>query len=140
MLMVLFHGPTLIGYTEIDQVSLSEISARGQPEPTGLLIGGLEDLGLDHFHIGVLYLIGNCTCMATFLAIQVMLLGRLHHINLMNLIGYCAKKGQHMLVYVYMSKGSLASHLYGEENEALSWNMRVDIALEVARGLEYLHE
>ncbi|CAL0333805.1 unnamed protein product [Lupinus luteus] len=71
---------------------------------------------------------------------EVMLLGRLHHRNLVNLIGYCAEKGQHMLVYVYMSKGSLASHLYGEENEALSWNMRVDIALEVARGLEYLHD
>lgn len=32
----------------------------------------------------------------------------------MNLVGYCAEKGQHMLVYVYMSKGSLASHLYGK--------------------------
>ncbi|CAL0331644.1 unnamed protein product [Lupinus luteus] len=70
ILMVLFRGPALIGYTEIDQVSLSEISARGQPEPTGLLISGLEDLGLDHFHIGVLCLIGNCMCMAAFLAIQ----------------------------------------------------------------------
>lgn len=32
----------------------------------------------------------------------------------MNLIGYCAEKGQHMLIYVYMSKGSLASHLYSK--------------------------
>lgn len=32
----------------------------------------------------------------------------------MNLVGYCAEKGQHMLVYVYMSQGSLASHLYGK--------------------------
>ncbi|KAE9616947.1 hypothetical protein Lal_00034483 [Lupinus albus] len=71
---------------------------------------------------------------------EVMLLGRLHHRNLVNLIGYCAEKGKHMLVYVYMSKGSLASHLYGEENEALSWDLRVHIALEVARGLEYLHD
>ena len=45
---------------------------------------------------------------------QVMLLGRLHHRNLVNLVGYCAEKGQHMLIYVYMSKGSLASHLYSE--------------------------
>ncbi|KAK7257313.1 hypothetical protein RIF29_31187 [Crotalaria pallida] len=71
---------------------------------------------------------------------EVMLLGRLHHRNLVNLIGYCAEKGQHMLVYVFMSKGSLASHLYGVENEALSWDLRVHIALEVARGLEYLHD
>ncbi|KAB1995520.1 hypothetical protein ES319_D13G167300v1 [Gossypium barbadense] len=77
---------------------------------------------------------------------EVMLLGRLHHRNLVNLVGYCAEKGQHMLVYVYMSKGSLASHLYssrlcaGENHEPLSWNLRVYIALDVARGLEYLHD
>ncbi|XP_022716975.1 calcium/calmodulin-regulated receptor-like kinase 1 [Durio zibethinus] len=71
---------------------------------------------------------------------EVMLLGRLHHRNLVNLVGYCAEKGQHMLVYVYMSKGSLASHLYSENHEPLSWNLRVYIALDVARGLEYLHD
>ncbi|KAK8706096.1 hypothetical protein V6N13_049673 [Hibiscus sabdariffa] len=71
---------------------------------------------------------------------EVMLLGRLHHRNLVNLVGYCAEKGQHMLVYVYMSKGSLASHLYCENHEPLSWNLRVHIALDVARGLEYLHD
>lgn len=71
---------------------------------------------------------------------EVMLLGRLHHRNLVNLIGYCAEKGQHMLIYVFMSKGSLASHLYSEKHEQLSWNLRVQIALDVARGLEYLHD
>ncbi|KAA8523748.1 hypothetical protein F0562_010171 [Nyssa sinensis] len=71
---------------------------------------------------------------------EVMLLGRLHHRNLVNLVGYCAEKGQHMLIYVYMSKGSLASHLYSEKNEPLSWDLRVQIALDVARGLEYLHD
>ncbi|KAK3040250.1 hypothetical protein RJ639_028165 [Escallonia herrerae] len=71
---------------------------------------------------------------------EVMLLGRLHHRNLVNLVGYCAEKGQHMLIYVYMSKGSLASHLYSEKNEPLSWELRIQIALDVARGLEYLHD
>lgn len=45
---------------------------------------------------------------------QVLLLGRLHHRNLVNLVGYCEEKGQHILVYVYMSNGSLASHLYSK--------------------------
>ncbi|KAJ0801752.1 putative protein kinase RLK-Pelle-LRR-I-2 family [Helianthus annuus] len=71
---------------------------------------------------------------------EVMLLGRLHHRNLVNLVGYCAEKGQHMLIYVYMSKGSLASHLYSEKHDVLSWDLRVQIALDVARGLEYLHD
>ncbi|KAJ6727978.1 hypothetical protein OIU74_006094 [Salix koriyanagi] len=70
---------------------------------------------------------------------EVMLLGRLHHRNLVNLVGYCAEKGQHMLIYVYMSEGSLASHLYREDLKPLDWDLRVYIALDVARGLEYLH-
>ncbi|KAJ1434111.1 EamA domain [Sesbania bispinosa] len=74
ILMVLYRGPALIGYSEMDLVSHSEISARGQPEPSGWLIGGLMDLGLDHFHVGVLCFIGNCMCMAAFLAIQAPLL------------------------------------------------------------------
>ncbi|KAL6333082.1 hypothetical protein AAG906_028265 [Vitis piasezkii] len=70
---------------------------------------------------------------------EILLLGRLHHRNLVNLVGYSADKGQLMLVYVYMSNGSLASHLYGQKHEPLSWDSRVSIALDVARGMEYLH-
>ncbi|CAL9088733.1 unnamed protein product [Musa textilis] len=69
----------------------------------------------------------------------VLLLGRLHRHNLVNLPGYCADKGQLMLVYMYMTNGNLASHLYCEEHDPLSCALRVDIALDVARGLEYLH-
>ncbi|KAJ6837655.1 calcium/calmodulin-regulated receptor-like kinase 1 [Iris pallida] len=71
---------------------------------------------------------------------EVLLLGRLHHRNLVNLVGYCAEKGQHMLIYVYMTNGSLASHLYNEKYEPLKWDLRINIALDVARGLEYLHD
>ncbi|PKA63696.1 putative leucine-rich repeat receptor-like serine/threonine-protein kinase [Apostasia shenzhenica] len=70
---------------------------------------------------------------------EVLLLGRLHHRNLVNLVGYCSEKGKHMLIYVYMPSGSLSSHLYGER-EPLSWDLRVNVALDVARGLEYLHD
>ncbi|KAL5976087.1 Calcium/calmodulin-regulated receptor-like kinase 1 [Asimina triloba] len=51
---------------------------------------------------------------------EVLLLGRLHHRNLVNLVGYCTEKG--------------------ETHEPLSWDSRVHIALDVARGLEYLHD
>ncbi|KAL6538385.1 Calcium/calmodulin-regulated receptor-like kinase 1 [Orobanche gracilis] len=86
---------------------------------------------------------------------EVMLLARLHHRNLVNLVGYCAEKNQHMLIYVYMSRGSLASHLYShgdillpdghassthDKLAPLKWELRVQIALDVARGLEYLHD
>lgn len=70
---------------------------------------------------------------------EVMLLGRLHHRNLVNLMGYCSEKGKKMLVYSYMSNGSLASHLYNG-HKPLGWNMRICIALDVAKGMEYLHD
>jgi hypothetical protein len=78
LVMVLFRGPALVGSSEMDLISHSEISARGQPEPSGWLVSGLMELGLDHFHVGVLCFIGNCMCMATFLSIQV-------HISFMHL-------------------------------------------------------
>ncbi|PNY04811.1 putative LRR receptor-like serine threonine-kinase plant [Trifolium pratense] len=70
---------------------------------------------------------------------EVSLLGRLHHRNLVNLLGYCVDKGQHILVYQYMSNGSLASILYGEEKK-LSWDDRLQIAVDISHGIEYLHE
>lgn len=69
--MVLFRGPALIGYKESDSVEQSEISAKGQPEPAGWLMSGFLEIGIDHWHLGVLCLIGNCMCMAAYLAIQV---------------------------------------------------------------------
>ncbi|XP_010439745.1 PREDICTED: WAT1-related protein At4g19185-like [Camelina sativa] len=72
--MVLFRGPALVGDKDADFAMNNEISAKGQPEPTGWLVSGLLDLGLEQFHIGVLCLIGNCMGMATFLAIQAPLL------------------------------------------------------------------
>jgi hypothetical protein len=71
IIMVLFRGPALIGYAEPDFAAQNEISARGQPEPAGWLMPSFLEFGLDHFHLGVLCLLGNCMCMAAFLAIQV---------------------------------------------------------------------
>ncbi|XP_034707576.1 calcium/calmodulin-regulated receptor-like kinase 2 isoform X1 [Vitis riparia] len=71
---------------------------------------------------------------------EVSLLGRLHHRNLVNLIGYCVDKGQHMLIYEFMSNGSLENLLYSEEGQGLSWEERLQIALDISHGIEYLHE
>ncbi|XP_028794419.1 calcium/calmodulin-regulated receptor-like kinase 1 [Neltuma alba] len=70
---------------------------------------------------------------------EVLLLGRLHHKRLVDLVGYTAERGHHMLLFAYMSNGNLASHLYGKNQEPLNWDARFQIALDVARGLEYLH-
>lgn len=71
---------------------------------------------------------------------EVLLLSRLHHKNLVNLVGYCVDKGRLMLVYEFMSNGSLASLLYGNCSRSLKWEERLQIALDVSHGIEYLHE
>ncbi|GLT61993.1 hypothetical protein SLA2020_346620 [Shorea laevis] len=71
---------------------------------------------------------------------EVSLLGRLHHRNLVNLVGYCVDKGQHMLVYEFMSNGSLENLLYSEETRVLNWEERLQIVLDISHGIQYLHE
>ncbi|KAF7063906.1 hypothetical protein CFC21_070370 [Triticum aestivum] len=68
-------------------------------------------------------------------------LSRVHHRNLVSLIGYCKDKKQLALVYEYMHGGDLEDRLRGEVSVAtpLSWHRRLKIALDSAHGLEYLH-
>nr|ASM47288.1 lysm-containing receptor kinase 3.3 [Trema orientale] len=73
-----------------------------------------------------------------FLA-ELKVLTRVHHLNLVRLIGYCVE-GSLFLVYEYIENGNLSQHLRGSEREPLPWSTRVQIALDSARGLEYIHE
>lgn len=70
------------------------------------------------------------------------LLSRLNHAHLLNLLGYCDESGERLLVYEFMANGSLHQHLHGKNRtlkEQLDWVKRVTIAVQAARGIEYLH-
>ncbi|KAH1147576.1 hypothetical protein GLYMA_15G170000v4 [Glycine max] len=73
---------------------------------------------------------------------EVEMLSRLHHRNLVKLIGICAEVSFRCLVYELIPNGSVESHLHGadKENSPLDWSARLKIALGSARGLAYLHE
>ncbi|KAL2495432.1 Chitin elicitor receptor kinase 1 [Forsythia ovata] len=73
-----------------------------------------------------------------FLA-ELKVLTHVHHVNLVRLIGYCVE-GSLFLVYEYVDNGNLSQHLRGQGREPLPWSTRVQIALDSARGLEYIHE
>ncbi|XP_050367026.1 receptor-like serine/threonine-protein kinase ALE2 isoform X2 [Argentina anserina] len=75
-----------------------------------------------------------------FLA-EVEMLSRLHHRNLVKLIGICVEEHR-CLVYELIPNGSVESHLHGIDKETapLNWGPRMKIALGAARGLAYLHE
>ncbi|PQM35206.1 G-type lectin S-receptor-like serine/threonine-protein kinase LECRK3 [Prunus yedoensis var. nudiflora] len=65
-------------------------------------------------------------------------IGRTSHQNLVQLLGFCNEGQRRILVYEFMSNGSLESLLCGESRPSL--NQRKEIALGTARGLLYLHE
>ncbi|KAF8743883.1 hypothetical protein HU200_013526 [Digitaria exilis] len=75
-----------------------------------------------------------------FLA-EVQSLTKVHHRNIVSLVGYCWEKDHLALVYEYMSQGNLHDHLKGKISaaETLNWGTRVQILLEAAQGLDYLH-
>ncbi|KAK3407116.1 hypothetical protein EUGRSUZ_K03222 [Eucalyptus grandis] len=76
----------------------------------------------------------------SFLA-EVETIGSIHHMNLVRLVGFCAEKSHRLLIYEYMSNGSLDRWIFHKSNECvLDWQQRKKIILDIAKGLNYLHE
>uniref|UniRef100_A0A5B7ANY1 non-specific serine/threonine protein kinase n=1 Tax=Davidia involucrata TaxID=16924 RepID=A0A5B7ANY1_DAVIN len=71
---------------------------------------------------------------------EIELLSRVHHKNLVGLVGFCFEQGEQMLVYEFMPKGTLRESLSGRSGIHIDWKRRLRIALGSARGLAYLHE
>ncbi|KAJ3700859.1 hypothetical protein LUZ61_004564 [Rhynchospora tenuis] len=71
---------------------------------------------------------------------EVISIGRTSHANIVGLIGFCIEKSYRALIYEYVPNGSLDKYIYSENPKAnLGWEKLYDIAVGVARGLEYLH-
>ncbi|PVH65907.1 hypothetical protein PAHAL_1G102300 [Panicum hallii] len=68
---------------------------------------------------------------------EVQSIGRIHHKNLVRMVGYCKEGVHRMLVFEFMPRGSLGDILF--KSERPSWSWRAEAALGIARGLEYLH-
>ncbi|KAF8392982.1 hypothetical protein HHK36_021223 [Tetracentron sinense] len=67
-------------------------------------------------------------------------IGRLRHRNLVQLQGWCRRRGDLLLVYDFMSNGSLDKFLFDDPKSILTWEQRFKIIKGVASGLLYLHE
>ncbi|KAI3512959.1 hypothetical protein L1887_20282 [Cichorium endivia] len=68
-------------------------------------------------------------------------LSRVNHKNLVQLLGFCEEKNELVLVYEFMENGSLHDHLHDfYSSNVMSWPDRIKLALDAARGVEYLHE
>ncbi|KAF5803163.1 putative protein kinase RLK-Pelle-LRR-VIII-1 family [Helianthus annuus] len=71
---------------------------------------------------------------------EIELLSRVHHKNLVSLVGFCFDQGEQMLVYEYIVNGTLKDSLSGRSGIRLDWIRRLRIALGAAKGLQYLHD
>ena len=72
---------------------------------------------------------------------KVATIGRIHHVNVVQLIGFCVEGSKRVLIYEFMPNGSLEKYIFShtEENYSLSCEQLYSISLGVARGIEYLH-
>lgn len=71
IVMSVYKGPFIWGDGFIDMHMQGAVNAEASPEPVGWLAEGLLAVGLDTWHIGAICLIGNCLCMAVYIAFQV---------------------------------------------------------------------
>ncbi|XP_059077270.1 L-type lectin-domain containing receptor kinase IX.1-like [Cryptomeria japonica] len=73
---------------------------------------------------------------------EVSIITRLGHRNLVQLLGWCHEKGKLLLVYEFMSNGSLDKHIFRDSSDSpvLDWDHRYSIACGIASALVYLHE
>ncbi|XP_060174528.1 L-type lectin-domain containing receptor kinase S.4-like [Lycium barbarum] len=67
-------------------------------------------------------------------------IGRLRHRNLVQLLGWCRRRGDLLLVYEFMPNGSLDKFLFDRPKIVLTWEQRLNIIKGIASGLLYLHE
>nr|XP_027075968.1 putative receptor protein kinase ZmPK1 [Coffea arabica] len=119
-------------YAELKKASRNFIEEIGRGGG-GIVYGGVLS---DNRVAAIKYLKEAIQGEAEFLA-EISTIGRLNHMNLIEMWGYCAEGKHRLLVYEYMENGTLANNLYSNK---LDWRKRYEIALGTARGLAYLHE
>ncbi|XP_026383965.1 lysM domain receptor-like kinase 3 [Papaver somniferum] len=74
---------------------------------------------------------------------ELKVLCKIHHINVVELLGYASGDDHLYLVYEYVKNGSLAEHLHDpllKGHQPLSWTARAQIAVDAARGIKYIHD
>ncbi|MFQ6623538.1 hypothetical protein Gotur_004469 [Gossypium turneri] len=91
-------------------------------------------------HLVAVKLLGKAKTNGQDFISEVATIGRIHHVNVAKLVGFCVEGSKQALVYDFMPNGSLDKIIFsGEDKITLSWQKTFEIANGVARGIEYLH-
>ncbi|XP_057506364.1 G-type lectin S-receptor-like serine/threonine-protein kinase SD2-5 [Actinidia eriantha] len=128
--------PTRFSYKVLKAMKKNFSNKLGEGGFGSVFLGTLND-GTE---VAVKRLDGLSQIKKSFLA-EVETIGSIHHVNLVRLTGFCAEKSHMLLVYEYMSNGSLDKWIFQRHRELiLGWQSRKKIIMDVAKGLAYLHE
>ncbi|KAJ0475389.1 putative protein kinase RLK-Pelle-SD-2b family [Helianthus annuus] len=128
--------PTRFSYEELRIATENFSKKLGEGGFGSVFEGSLKD----ESKIAVKCLEGLSHIKKSFLA-EVQSIGSIHHVNLVRLRGFCTWKSQRLLVYDFMSNGSLDRWIYhGVREQILEWECRKKVTLDIAKGLAYLHE
>ncbi|KAM0874356.1 hypothetical protein ACQ4PT_037482 [Festuca glaucescens] len=130
------NGPMRYAYTDIVAITSHFKDKLGQggygSVYKGVLLPG-------NVHIAVKVLEGNSNCNGEDFISEVATIGRIHHVNVVRLMGFCSEEMRMALVYEYMPQGSLDKYIFSTE-KSFSWDKLNEIALGIARGIDYLHQ
>ncbi|RVW52010.1 putative leucine-rich repeat receptor-like protein kinase [Vitis vinifera] len=117
-----------LSYSEVDRITDNFKKMLGRGASGKVYLGHLSD-GTE-----------VAVKMLTPSSVLAQLLTRIHHKNLVSLIGYCDEGSRMVLVYEHMAEGNLKEYLSGKKEIVLSWEQRLRIAIDAAQALEYLHD
>lgn len=90
------------------------------------------------FHVAIKMLVSSMSDGEEFIS-EVASIGSIHHVNVVRLVGFCSEPMRRALVYEYMPHGSLEKYIFSSER-SFSWDKLNEIALGIARGIDYLHQ
>ncbi|KAH0777723.1 hypothetical protein KY290_009134 [Solanum tuberosum] len=129
-------APRAFSYAELEQATSGFKEALGRGA-FGTVFKGI--LAEDQKVIAVKRLDKELVEGETEFQTEIKIIGRTHHRNLVRLLGYCLEGSRRLLVYEYMTNGSLADILFTPEKQPM-WEERCGFARDIARGLLYLHD
>jgi len=92
-------------------------------------------------HLVAIKMLGNSKCNGDDFISEVSTIGRIHHLNVVRLVGFCSEVSNRALVYEFMPNGSLDKYIFSSNgaHRYLTVEKLNEIALGVARGIDYLH-
>uniref|UniRef100_A0A0D9UW37 Protein kinase domain-containing protein n=1 Tax=Leersia perrieri TaxID=77586 RepID=A0A0D9UW37_9ORYZ len=129
-------GPMRYAYTDIIAITTHFRDKLGQGGYGSVYKGALLS---GNVHVAVKMLSGNSNCNGDEFISEVSTIGQIHHINVVRLVGFCSEEMRRALVYEYMPRGSLDKYIFSSE-KSFSWDKLNEIALGIARGINYLHQ